>query len=75
MRPALIFSQKMSAYPADVRIKYHNKTANGKSILSIMCAGIKRNSKITVECSGKKEEEMLEAAAKMIIKNFGGEQV
>ena len=69
MRPAQRLVSEMANYPADVTLVANDKLINGKSILSVMAAGIECGTKITVTCSGEKEQEML-AAAMMIL---GGE--
>ena len=42
MRPAQEFVSAVANYPCKVTIKVGDKSVNGKSILSVMAAGIKR---------------------------------
>ena len=72
MRPALIFSEKMSDCKSEVRINYNGKTVNAKSIMSIMSAGIGCGARITLECSGEDEEAALKTAENLIISELCG---
>ena len=46
MRPAQEFVSAVANYPCKVTIKVGDKSVNGKSILSVMAAGIKRDTPI-----------------------------
>ncbi len=61
----------MEKYSSDITINFGEKVINGKSIVSIMAACIKRGSEITVTCSGADEEAMLFEAVYMIKSGFG----
>ncbi len=71
MRPAQVFVKAMARYSSDIKISFDGREINGKSIISIMAAGIKSESKITVYCNGKDEEAMLCEAAALIESGFG----
>ena len=73
MRPANVFVTEMGKYSSDINIDFDGKKVNGKSIMNIIAACIKCGSEITVECSGSDENEMLEAAGKLIESGFGEE--
>ena len=66
MRPAQIFVQAMSQYPCDVTLIARNQTINGKSILSVMAAGLVCGSPVEVRCSGEREQEALERAVALL---------
>lgn len=47
-RPAARFVKAMSLCPGEVQIKFQDKSANAKSILSILGLGVVQNDKIDV---------------------------
>lgn len=71
MRPAKDFVNAMSNYSSDVTIIAKNQKIDGKSVMSIMAAGIKQNTDVTVECDGSDEGSALKAAVDMINSGFG----
>lgn len=73
MRPATVFVGEMAKYGSEVTIHFGEKSINGKSIMNIIAACIKAGSEITVECNGADENDMLNAAAKLIESGFGEE--
>lgn len=70
MRPANVFVSAMSKYSSEIFIMFNGNKINGKSIMNIMAACIKKGSKITVECSGADEQAMLDEAIQMIESGF-----
>ncbi len=71
MRPAQIFVAAMSKHPCDVSILFAGKKINGKSIMRVMGACIKKGSEIEIQCSGDGENNALEEAAMLIDSGFG----
>ncbi len=71
MRPANMFVTEMAKYSSEITLTVNGSSIDGKSIMSIMAAGIKYKTKITVSCSGEDEKEMLEKAVSMIHSGFG----
>ena len=57
MRPAQEFVSAVANYPCKVIIKVGEKSVNGKSILSVMAAGIKRDTPIEICCDGPEEQQ------------------
>lgn len=70
MRAAALFTKAMANYSADINIKHGAKNINGKSIISIMVAGLASGADITVECNGADENEMLLKAGELIQNGF-----
>ena len=66
MRPAQEFVSAVANYPCKVIIKVGEKSVNGKSILSVMAAGIKRDTPIEICCDGPEEQQALVAALKVL---------
>ena len=71
MRPADIFTKAMSKYQSDITITFKDKEVNGKSIVNLMTACIKKDSEITISCEGPDEREMLVEAVALIESGFG----
>lgn len=67
-RPATEISKEAMKYKSDIKFVVNGKTANAKSPLMIMAAGIKSKSEIEIICDGEDEEEALEGL-KTVIKN------
>ena len=70
-RPAVLFVQAASKYQADVRVQYNGKEANGKSLLSILGLGIKKDAHITIQTEGKDSSKALQELQELIESNFG----
>lgn len=66
MRPAQEFVSAVSNYPCQVSIKVGEKSINGKSILSVMAAGIKQGTSIEICCDGPEEQSALVEALKVL---------
>ena len=67
-RPATEISKEAMKYKSDIKFVVNGKTANAKSPLMIMAAGIKSKSEMEIICDGEDEEEALEGL-KTVIKN------
>ncbi len=71
MRPAQLFVNTMTPFKCDVTVIFGDKTINGKSIMFLMAACIKKDSEIEIQCSGEQEEEALKAAVELVESGFG----
>ena len=61
LRPAGAVSENASRYDSQITFEYREgKTANAKSMLSILAAGIKCGDEINLICDGPDELEALE---------------
>ena len=67
-RPATEISKEAMKYKSDIKFVITGKTANAKSPLMIMAAGIKSKSEMEIVCDGEDEKEALEGL-KTVIKN------
>lgn len=67
-RPATEISKEAMKFKSDIKFIVNGKTANAKSPLMIMAAGIKSKSEMEIICDGEDEEEALEGV-KTVIKN------
>ena len=71
MRPASVFSQEMAKFDSEIYLKGNGKTANGKSVMTLIASGFKCGTDITVECTGAEEEAQLAKAVEMIEAGLG----
>lgn len=71
LRPAMTFASRMAKYDARIRLEAGERSADGKSLVSIISAGIGNETQIKVICDGPDEEEMLQRATDMIRGGFG----
>ncbi len=70
MRPAGIFAAAMGKYKCEVKIKFNSSEINGKSVMNIMIACIKKGSEIEIVCNGEDENEALDEAMSLIENGF-----
>ncbi len=72
-RPAALFAQKASSFKSTVMILKGEKSANAKSIISIMGLGIKQGESIVIKTEGADADEAAAALKKLIEEKFGEE--
>lgn len=72
-RPAAMFAQKASSFKSTVMILKGEKSANAKSIISIMGLGVKQGETIVIKTEGPDAEEAAAALQKLINEKFGEE--
>lgn len=70
MRPAGIFAAAMGKFRCEVKIRFNNSVINGKSVMNIMIACIKKGSEIEIVCNGEDENEALAEAMALIESGF-----
>lgn len=62
LRPAGAMCNEAVKYKSDISFKYgEGKTANAKSVISILASGVKCGEEITLTADGSDEEEALKA--------------
>lgn len=72
-RPAAMFSQKASSFKSNITIVKDGKTANAKSIISVMGLGVKNGETILVKIEGVDADEAGAALQKIVAEKFGEE--
>lgn len=60
-RPASDLSKLCNTFQSEIEIFAGGNTVNAKSIISILTAGIKRGTKITIHCTGQDEKGAIAA--------------
>lgn len=61
LRPAGILCRTAMLYKSHITLKFENVTANAKSVLSVLGAGVKPQDEIELICEGEDEKEAMEA--------------
>ena len=69
-RPATEIAKSANNYGCTIKFDVNEKQYNAKSVLNIMSAGIKNNTKIKIICDGQDEEKALENIRSSDIKNI-----
>lgn len=65
-RPAAAFVQTASRFQSAVTVSFQGKTANGKSLLSLMSLGIGAAAPFTITADGPDEQEALAALVSLV---------
>ena len=71
LRPAGNLCREAMKFKSVITFDYRGKTANAKSVLSVLGACIKAGDEITLICEGEDEEEALAALVKYIEEGLG----
>ncbi len=66
-RPAAKFVQAASSVPEDVILEKNGKTANAKSILSIMSLGVSKGDTVTLTVGGESAETLLRTLEEILV--------
>lgn len=61
LRPAGIVCRTAMLYKSMINLVHGDTTANAKSVLSVLGAGVKAGDEIEITCEGADEQEALEA--------------
>jgi phosphotransferase system HPr (HPr) family protein len=65
-RPASAFVRTASVFASDIGLRKDGKTANGKSIISIMSLTVAQGEQVTLTADGPDEQQALEALEKLL---------
>lgn len=71
LRAAASFVQVAEGFPCKVWVVKDGQRSNGKSILSLLSLGAPKGDSMTIETSGEREAEALEALAAFVGNRFG----
>lgn len=61
LRPAGILCRTAMLYKSHISLKHGDTTANAKSVLSVLGAGVKTGDDLEITCEGMDEQEAMEA--------------
>ncbi|SHJ18444.1 phosphocarrier protein [Geosporobacter subterraneus DSM 17957] len=70
-RPASIFTQTSLKYKSDITIAKEGKSANAKSIISVLSLGITKGTEITIRAEGEDEEAAVNDLVALIESKMG----
>ena len=65
LRPAGILCRSAMLYKSHIALIYGDITANAKSVLSVLGAGVRAGDEIELTCEGEDEQEAMEALVKL----------
>lgn len=65
LRPAGILCRTAMLYKSHITLTYGDTTANAKSVLSVLGAGVKAGDEVVITCEGVDEQEAMEALVKL----------
>jgi phosphocarrier protein HPr len=69
-RPAALFVKKANKFTSDIQVRYGEKEADAKSILSILTLGVAMDATITIQANGDDSLQAVEALTNLIQSNF-----
>ncbi len=70
-RPASLFVQTAKRYKSNINVLYDGRTANAKSILSVLTLGAGQGAELAIEAEGEDADAALEALRSLIATNVG----
>ena len=71
MRPAQLFVQGLAPFSCEITLAAGGKSANAKSILSVMAACFKQGTELEITCRGTDEAAALARAVALIDSGLG----
>ncbi|SET65585.1 phosphocarrier protein [Natronincola peptidivorans] len=69
-RPAAALVKESNKYKSEIILVYNGKTANCKSIISIMSLQAKQGESVTFQITGEDEKEAIEGIVSLFNSNF-----
>lgn len=69
-RPAALVARRMSEVDAKVTVRFHDTTADGRSVLALMALGARGGDEVQVSASGRQAAEALRAFQDLAARNF-----
>jgi phosphocarrier protein len=70
-RASTRLTQTASQFPCDIWIERNERRVNAKSIMGVMMLAASNGSTVTLETSGKREQEAMDALVDLINSRFG----
>ena len=70
-RPASVFVQTASKFSSDISVTCEDRTANAKSILTVLTLGAHQGAEITIKAEGEDAEDALDTLIALVEDNFG----
>jgi phosphotransferase system HPr (HPr) family protein len=70
-RPATLFVQEAARFQARIQVQFGEKSANAKSILSLLKLGAGQGARLLLRGEGEDAAEALQALAELVEGSFG----
>ena len=70
-RPASMFVKKATGFKSDINVTCDGRSANAKSILSVLTLGAHKGAEIEITAEGEDADEALVALRELVESNFG----
>ena len=71
LRPAGLLVQTAARFQSKIVLLFADKTANAKSIMSVMKLGVSMGDTIVVQAEGEDAEQAIAALTDLVHRNFG----
>lgn len=72
-RPASVFVRTAAGFKSEITVSHGEKTANGKSILTVLTLGAHKGAEVVVKAEGEDADAALTALKELVESNFGEE--
>lgn len=71
-RPSVVFTRLAKSFPCSIEVAVNgsNEWLNGKSIVKVMGARIRRGTKLRIRAEGARAEEAIVALSELVRRNF-----
>jgi len=69
-RPAALFVKTASSFESEITVKNGDRTANAKSMLSVLTLGVNQGTEISICANGEDADEALAQLEALIKSNF-----
>ena len=66
-RPAALFVRKASSYPFAISVEKDGKSADAKSILSVMALAVHKGDEVVLKAEGEQAQEALDALEEILL--------
>lgn len=70
LRPVTILCQSAAGFQSRVTLSFHDKTIDGKSLLSVLAAGLRCGDRVLLTCDGPDEKEAMDCLLGLFQSDF-----
>lgn len=73
-RPASVFVQAASKFTSDITVACEDRSANAKSILTVLTLGAHKGAVITISAEGEDADQAVSELVELVENNFGEDE-
>ena len=73
-RPASVFVQTASKFKSDITVACEDRSANAKSILTVLTLGAHKGAVITISAEGEDADQAVAELVELVERNFGEDE-